>query len=139
MDAFASVSAEVDAKQSEGCPFFRSFLSSGTKWPTVPLALSPEGGICVTYRFNPPTVTRDSGPLPGPFRGHFRSSRREPARDRKWVSEGTSKGTENGLLKGPKTRISKADSKGLSSEKLCNIAPHRFVSRRIASRRANVR
>ena len=37
---------------------FGSFLSSGTKWPTGPLGLSPEGGICVTYRSNPPTVTR---------------------------------------------------------------------------------
>ena len=47
--------------------FFGSFLSSGTKCATRPLGLSPEGGICVTYRSNPPTVTRDPRLGPGPF------------------------------------------------------------------------
>ena len=69
-------------------------------------------------------MTRDPRPVPGPFRGHFRSSKREPERDRKWVSEWISKGTKNGL---PKT-----DSKGLFSEKLCNIASHRVASHRVA-------
>ena len=77
-------------------------------------------------------MTRDPRPVPGPFRGHFRSSKREPERDRKWVSEWTSKGTENGLLKGPKTRISKTDSKCLFSKKLCNIASYRVASHRVA-------